>query len=417
MSNAPIVLGGAWIVFQILAINRRTIAGFSLAGTASLLFLLGLTFISNLDMPWRATVFVGLIAVVLITLIQGLSGPSERAIRTLTEFLCGVCLFAINALDSSEGQAPAIIWGLAGALAAVRVVLLFTDQQLNGGAFLSTADRDALRAQRDASEDRAKEAAQRDRERRLKNEEEQAHHPEEDRRRRVEAMERQKASMHDRRYADARDVFFEQSDGESAASDRQLLVALYRLASGKAGVKIDLEKRSELHNPSIPGYLREAELLIRLQRAQRSGFIANLTELSPSQASSVELAERGVDHALRIDPTRASITIEKIGVVEMGDTYIRAGKKAVVVNRSVVIDSLNQSHGKAFADAWENIVEEVERTGNDDAKELVNEMSTQLRTPSAPKSVLRTLFSGLVSAAPAVKDLTEAVATVMNSIS
>ena len=100
----------------------------------------------------------------------------------------------------------------------------------------------------------------------------------------------------------------------------------------------------------------------------------------------------------------------------MGDTYIRAGKKAVVVNRSVVIDSLNRSRGKEFAEAWSNIVEQVENAGNDDAKELVNEMTAQLQNPSAPKSVLRTLFSGLVSAAPAVKDLTEAVTTVLDSL-
>lgn len=123
----------------------------------------------------------------------------------------------------------------------------------------------------------------------------------------------------------------------------------------------------------------------------------------------IELTVKGSNRAEKAkEPAVGAVNIGRL--VTMGD-FIQAGSNSVVINRSLLTNSLNKVReqvGSDVADAISAVAEEVQRSHNPDAAELFDEFNRELQSENPRKSMLKVLFDGVSRAAPAVSSLTDA---------
>lgn len=88
----------------------------------------------------------------------------------------------------------------------------------------------------------------------------------------------------------------------------------------------------------------------------------------------------------------------------MGDTF-REISNSTIINRSLVqgaVNTLQQQDQQAAADAVEKVAELVEQSGNAEAIEYLDTFNEELARPEPRKSILRSMWSGILAAVPAI---------------
>jgi hypothetical protein len=103
-----------------------------------------------------------------------------------------------------------------------------------------------------------------------------------------------------------------------------------------------------------------------------------------------------------------------INNIFMGDTFTNiSGNVANKVTGDFVqgqnsnITFLNEKFGKEAADAFMKVAELIQHENNKDAEELYTSMQEELKKEKPKKSVLTTLWSGIISLVPLIKDSAE----------
>jgi len=90
----------------------------------------------------------------------------------------------------------------------------------------------------------------------------------------------------------------------------------------------------------------------------------------------------------------------------------KAEKNVTIVNRSQVenaFNKINREHDEETAKAILQVEEAVNRSGNLEAVENFDAFNEELGKPEPKKSLLKTLWSGLLEALPAIKELPSVV--------
>ncbi|MEU3601971.1 hypothetical protein ABZ714_25125 [Streptomyces sp. NPDC006798] len=93
----------------------------------------------------------------------------------------------------------------------------------------------------------------------------------------------------------------------------------------------------------------------------------------------------------------------------MGDSFSNIGDGATVINKSVLINSLNRvrsDHGPDVADALRRVGEIVAESQNEEAAEYFDALSAELSAETPKKTVLKSLWLGICAALPTVTELT-----------
>ncbi len=107
------------------------------------------------------------------------------------------------------------------------------------------------------------------------------------------------------------------------------------------------------------------------------------------------------------------ITIDRKVVVNMaGDIFSNIGAGATIVNRSTVQNAFNKvksEHGEEVAQALNQVEEEINKSGNKDAADTFNSFNEELQKPQPKKSVLQALWHGVVTAVPAIGQLSDVI--------
>lgn len=88
----------------------------------------------------------------------------------------------------------------------------------------------------------------------------------------------------------------------------------------------------------------------------------------------------------------------------VGDTF-RNISNSTIVNRSLVegaVNTLQQQHQQAAADAVEKVAELVAQSGNAEAIDYLDTFNEELTRPEPRKSILRSMWSGIVAAVPTI---------------
>jgi hypothetical protein len=111
-------------------------------------------------------------------------------------------------------------------------------------------------------------------------------------------------------------------------------------------------------------------------------------------------------------------TINKIrieaGEVHVGDVFSNIGAGAVIINRSTLINALNNiqaKHGQEATRALEELADAVRESGNPEAIDNLNGLTEELEKPQPSKNRLRTWLDAIASVLPDVAAVTGAVAT------
>jgi hypothetical protein len=110
-----------------------------------------------------------------------------------------------------------------------------------------------------------------------------------------------------------------------------------------------------------------------------------------------------IENKIQID----RYTTNNIQEVVMGDQYKNI-TGSTIINRSVLTDSLNKvriERGEDVAKALELVADVVSKSGNKRAGELFDSFNEELKKPEPKKSVLRSLWDGLVSALPTISTM------------
>lgn len=124
----------------------------------------------------------------------------------------------------------------------------------------------------------------------------------------------------------------------------------------------------------------------------------------------IRLTAQGFNRAAKTnDPaSRTEVSIGRL--INMGD-FIQAGSNSIVINRSLLSNSLNKVReevGSEVADAISAVADEVQGSNNSDAAELFDEFNRELQSDTPRKLLLKTLFEGVTKAAPTISSLTDA---------
>jgi hypothetical protein len=110
-----------------------------------------------------------------------------------------------------------------------------------------------------------------------------------------------------------------------------------------------------------------------------------------------------IENKIQID----RYTTNNIQEVVMGDQYKNI-TGSTIINRSVLTDSLNKvriERGEDVAKALELVADVVSKSGNKQAGELFDSFNEELKKAEPKKSVLRSLWDGLVSALPTISTM------------
>ena len=92
-----------------------------------------------------------------------------------------------------------------------------------------------------------------------------------------------------------------------------------------------------------------------------------------------------------------------INKVVMGDNFEHIS--GTVINRSIVTNSLNKVSQQLDDEAMQllkRVTEEVEKSGNKDAVENMEEFHKEVQKPEPKKSLLKSFWNGVVTAVPAL---------------
>ncbi len=113
---------------------------------------------------------------------------------------------------------------------------------------------------------------------------------------------------------------------------------------------------------------------------------------------------------------RANITAEHVttGAI-MGDVFKRIGPGATIINRSNLINAMNNAGKNSdaeLADALEQVAELIEKSGNKEAADNFNAFTEELEKSSPRKSLLKSFWSGMLAALPTIAELTTAGGTI-----
>jgi hypothetical protein len=90
--------------------------------------------------------------------------------------------------------------------------------------------------------------------------------------------------------------------------------------------------------------------------------------------------------------------------IYMGDV-IKAGAKAIVINRSTIVESFNElkpRYDQESQDVLNELVARVMRSGNADAIENLKELLVELKAPAPRKSILTAFLNGMLAALPSL---------------
>lgn len=106
--------------------------------------------------------------------------------------------------------------------------------------------------------------------------------------------------------------------------------------------------------------------------------------------------------------------IQIVGEQIVGDKFENISN-STIVNRSLLSNALNtisSRYGNEVKNALEEISNHIEHSGKTDSAELLNGFNQELNNKKPNKTVLKTLWDGLVSTLPDVAKVTTAIATI-----
>jgi hypothetical protein len=92
----------------------------------------------------------------------------------------------------------------------------------------------------------------------------------------------------------------------------------------------------------------------------------------------------------------------------VGDYFDRIDSGTIIVNRGALVDSLDRlalSSGENVIEPWARIAMLVNESGSSEAADNFNAMSQELALEKPRKSVLKSLWGGIVAALPAITQL------------
>lgn len=92
----------------------------------------------------------------------------------------------------------------------------------------------------------------------------------------------------------------------------------------------------------------------------------------------------------------------------MGDNFSKI-TRSTIVNRSLVTGALNRvehSDGETAAEALRQLVAIVESSGNNEAVEYLDTMNEELQKEAPRKSILRSMWNGIIQVLPTVSQVT-----------
>lgn len=105
-----------------------------------------------------------------------------------------------------------------------------------------------------------------------------------------------------------------------------------------------------------------------------------------------------------------------IGEVNVsGDVFSNIGSGAVVVNRSSLSNAMNvvgKMADEETVNALQQVASLIERSGNSDALENFNAFNDELQQPQPRKSLLNSLWNGVLATLPSIATLTDATAKI-----
>ncbi|MFV2022836.1 hypothetical protein ACFHWS_27465 [Micromonospora sp. LOL_013] len=93
-----------------------------------------------------------------------------------------------------------------------------------------------------------------------------------------------------------------------------------------------------------------------------------------------------------------------------GDSFSNIGAGAIIVNRSLLSQSLNRlgSDGRdEISTALLKVADLIEKSGNVEASESFNAMTEELNQSVPRKAVLKALWAGVVGALPTISDMAD----------
>jgi hypothetical protein len=93
-----------------------------------------------------------------------------------------------------------------------------------------------------------------------------------------------------------------------------------------------------------------------------------------------------------------------------GDSFSNIGAGAVIVNRSLLLNSLNRLASEDRDDisaALQKVANLIEESGSVEATESFNAMSEELNQSAPRKAVLKALWAGVVGALPAISEMAD----------
>lgn len=93
----------------------------------------------------------------------------------------------------------------------------------------------------------------------------------------------------------------------------------------------------------------------------------------------------------------------------MGDTFSNISN-STIVNRSLVqgaVTCLRQSNQSASAETLQRLAELVEKSGNNDASEYLNEFTKELQQPAPRNAILRSMWEGIQRILPSITNILE----------
>lgn len=99
---------------------------------------------------------------------------------------------------------------------------------------------------------------------------------------------------------------------------------------------------------------------------------------------------------------------------DMGDKFSNISH-ATIVNRSVVEGAFNrvkEEFGESVAKALKDVEAAINRSGNKEAAENFESFGEELQRPSPRKSILKTLWRGVLAALPVIPEIGDAIAQI-----
>jgi hypothetical protein len=99
---------------------------------------------------------------------------------------------------------------------------------------------------------------------------------------------------------------------------------------------------------------------------------------------------------------------ERSEVIVQGDSFSNIGAGATIINRSNLLNSVNFVRGHAggeTAAALEDLAKVIEDSGSQEAVENFDALTQELLNPQPRKSLLKSYWTGIVTALPQVVEL------------